>query len=53
MRSLSKITVLILALVSSFTFTEISFAQPRGGLRGRVIDIESGNPLPGVNVLLP
>lgn len=53
MRLLSKKTVLILTLVSSFTFTEISFAQPRGGLRGRVIDIESGNPLPGVNVLLP
>jgi len=34
-------------------FHTVSSAQPKGRLNGRVTDNETGDPMPGVNVLLP
>ncbi|MCH7955721.1 MAG: TonB-dependent receptor, partial [Candidatus Marinimicrobia bacterium] len=45
--------ILTALLVLVFAIDKDLSAQPRGGLSGNVVDKESGDPMPGVNVVLP
>jgi hypothetical protein len=43
---------LVIILIALFGLQTISLASGRGKLSGRVVDSETGEPLPGVNVLI-
>ena len=47
-----KISLAAILLLIIFIYGDL-LAQPKGRLRGRVTDNESGKPMPGVNILLP
>jgi outer membrane receptor protein involved in Fe transport len=50
--SVGKYRVLTVSILCSMLFIEILFAGTTGKIAGRILEKDSGNPLPGVNVVV-